>query len=337
MGKRRREVCESMKEFRPLRKRTIASLALLLLLLALLTAAAVRAYALLNTVLDGRQAHSRTDGSLSYFQLREQMFSAQADTRVSGWLSLVRMEECRIGEGGDLRCGTRYWPVEANADAPWAIVLHGGFGTDRQQVTDIACMLSLAGYHVLTPDLYAYGQSAGSVSSLGLVDAADIERWVRWILEEDPDPDIVLYGIDEGAAACLLAGRALPQIIRAVAVDSVYTSVEDRAYQLAQEAGDLFSRFDRVLFSAAFRAVHGISLGDGDLIEAAKDYPLPLLVIHGTGDKDVPAWHGEDIAAAAGENAQLYFAEGAGHGMARFLEPQMYRKMLLGFYDSALK
>lgn len=326
-----------MKEFRPLRKRSIAFLALLLILLAFLMAAALRAYTLLNTALDGRQTHSRTDGTLSYFQLREQMFSAQADTRVSGWLTLVRMEECRIGEGGDLRCGTRYWPVEANADAPWAIVLHGGFGTDRQQVIDIACMLSLAGYHVITPDLSAHGQSAGSVSSLGLVDAADIERWVRWILAEDPDPDIVLYGIDEGAAACLIAGRALPEIIRAVAADSVYTSVEGRAYQLAQAAGGSLARLDRTLFAAAFHAVQGVPLDEGNLAEAARDYPLPLLLIHGTGDRDVPAWHSEDIAIAAGENAQLYFAEGAGHGMARFLEPETYQKMLLGFYDSALK
>lgn len=325
-----------MKEIRPVRKRIVLLAVLLLLLAALLGAAAVRAYMLLSAALDGRRAYGETDGELSYFQLREQMFSAQADTRVSGWLSMVRSEPWAAGTQSDFRRGMAYWPVEENEDAPWAIVLHGGLGTDRNQVTDIACMLSLAGYHVITPDLYAHGQSAGGISSLGLADAQSISEWVRRILAWKPDADIVLYGIDEGGVACLLAGRSLPENVRAVAVDSVYASTQERAYDLALRARGELSGLDRALLGAAFRVAQGVSLGEGDLIEAAKDYPLPLLVIHGTGDKEVSAWHGEDIAIAAGENAQLYFAEGAGHGMARYLEPERYWERLLSFYASAL-
>ena len=325
-----------MKETRLVRKGCAAACVLLLAVLLLGSAAAVYAYQLLSAALGGRRITAEEEERLSYFQLREQMFASQADVRVSGWLSFVHTDAWAAGTGSDFRRGTQYWPVDGNEDAPWAIVLHGGLGTDRQQVIDIACMLSLAGYHVITPDLYAHGQSAGSISSLGLADARNISEWIRRILIWKPDADIVLFGVDEGAAACLLAGRDLPENVRAVAVDSAYRNARDRAYDLALRARGKLSGFDRLLLDAAFRAVHGVSLDDGDLIEAVKGYPLPLLVIHGTGDKDVPAWHGEDIALAAGENAQLYFAEGAGHGMARFLEPDAYSEMLLSFFDSAI-
>lgn len=326
-----------MKEIRPVKKGIDALIAMLIILATLICAIAIYANNLLYTTLDGKRMRSELEQATNYFTLREQMFARQADTRVSGWLSIVRSDAWAAGTEKSFRRGTEYWPVEENEYAPWAIVLHGGLGTDRQQVTDIACMLSIAGYHVITPDLYAHGQSAGSISSLGLADAENISEWVRRILAWKPDADIVLYGIDEGGAACLLAGRSLPENVRAVAVDSVYKNIQERAYDLAlRERGEL-SCIDRALLSAAFRAVQGVSLGDGDLIEAAKDYPLPLLVIHGTGDGEVPAWNGEDIAIAAGENAQLYFAEGAGHGMARYLDPQEYERRLLTFFSDALE
>ena len=63
---------------------------------------------------------------------------------------------------------------------------------------------------------------------------------------------------------------------------------------------------------------------------------VPLLLIHGTGDTQVLAWQSEDIAQAAGENAQLLLVEGAEHGMARYLEPDAYYDALLGFFEHAL-
>ena len=63
---------------------------------------------------------------------------------------------------------------------------------------------------------------------------------------------------------------------------------------------------------------------------------VPLLLFHGTGDQIVPAWHSEDIALAAGENARLVFVEGAEHGLSRFVEPKRYYDELLRFFENAL-
>ena len=64
---------------------------------------------------------------------------------------------------------------------------------------------------------------------------------------------------------------------------------------------------------------------------------VPLLLIHGTGDEIVPAWHSEDIAAAAGERAQLLFVEGAGHGLSRYVDPEAVYDTMLRFFQDALQ
>lgn len=326
-----------MKVIRPVKRKAALLAALAAVAAALFSVAFIRAYGLLDTALDGRRMRDAYGETLTYFQLREQMFAGQADTRVSGWLSLVQSEEVSIRSERGTLAATHYAPVGHTENTPWALVVHGGLGTDRSQVIDIACALSLAGYHVLTPDLYAHGRSEGKISSLGLREADDAKSWIGWILAQDADAQIVLYGVDEGGIACLIAGAESPAGVAAVAVDSVYLSVEDRLLQLAQETHDDLTEIDRLLLRAAFRAVHGVPADEGGLERIAADYPLPLLLVHGTGDEDVPAWHAEDIARAAGENAELYFAEGAGHGMSRFLDPQKYSEILLGFFAGALE
>ena len=78
-----------------------------------------------------------------------------------------------------------------------------------------------------------------------------------------------------------------------------------------------------------------ININDGCRLGYVGDVEVPLLLMHGTGDQDVPAWHSEDIALAAGERAQLYYVEGAGHGMARYVDQTGYYAALIGFFDRA--
>ena len=49
------------------------------------------------------------------------------------------------------------------------------------------------------------------------------------------------------------------------------------------------------------------------------------------------AANSEDIAAAAGDNVRLLYVEGAGHGMARYVDETAYYEALLGFYDEAVQ
>lgn len=307
--------------------------AIFLLIGALLLS--VQGSRVLHAALDGRRERER-ETQVTSFSLREQMVLEQTGARVRGWQSVVTSETVTAVAGRGRLSAELFSPIGGGDDAPWALVLHGGLGTDHSQVLDVACALSLQGCRVLAPDLYAHGKSDGETASLGLRDAEDVLTWVEWILLEDMDARIVCFGQDEGAVALLLAAAwGLPQSVAAVAADSAYVSVQARAHELLAQADS--SWLGRHLLDPAYRLTHGVSIAEGNVADRIAEADVPLLLIHGTGDTQMLAWQSEDIARAAGEKAQLLLVEGAEHGMARYLEPDAYYDALLGFFEHALR
>ena len=328
------------------KKRWILLCAVVLCVLALGGAGLLRGMHLLHTALDGRRTRPQEDTRMTDGLLRAQMVRSQMDTRTQGWLTVIPTEEIAMNTQRGKLYAWLFAPLykdkdeDEDEDAPWALVLHGGLGTDHMDVLDVACALSMEGYRVLAPDLYAHGKSEGSCASLGLSEAEDVRAWIQWMLEREPDAGIVIWAQDEGAAAALAAaGGGLPQAVRAIAADSAYASIQGRAHELLAEVADgpaSKNRLDKILMDAAYCLMHGASVRDGELTDMLRKVDMPLLLLHGTGDQDVPAWHSEDLAAAAGEKASLFFAEGALHGMARHAQPQAYYDVLLDFYEAAL-
>lgn len=323
-----------------MRKRWIAAGTALLCALALGAAGLLRGVQLVYTVLDGRRVRPQEEIRMTDGTLYAQMMHSQAQARTQGWQTVIPTEEITLNAPRGTLYARLFAPLYEDEDAPWALVLHGGLGTDHTDVLDMAGALSMEGYRVLAPDLYAHGRSAGSCTSLGLREAEDVHAWVSWMLERDGDAQIVIWAQEEGAAAALLAAGALPGAVRAIACDSAYASIRARAHQLLEEhtkeKGSLL-RLDGVLMEIGYRLLHGADIRTGELEEAAKKAPMPLLLLHGTLDQDVPAWHSEDLAAAAGEGASLHFAEGAAHGVARYAKAQDYAETLMDFYRHTLE
>jgi len=334
------------KTYTPASRGAVLAAAFMLLMMIGCSAGVYRVHVLMKAALDGRRTRIHAAAHMAEFALREQMYSGQASPRVSAWLTVAAQEQVNLEVDGKMRTARVFEPVGVSdaagttgddGNTPWALVLHGGLGSQGADLLDVACALSLEGYRVLLPDLAAHGESAGTVSSLGVLESRDVTAWVRWIRSRDETAGIVAIGQDEGAAALLFALESLDGMICAAAADSAYSSAKSRAMEMLWEAAPYANVIDRFLFQAAYSALIARSGTDGDVCAAVRNTKTPLLVIHGTGDTDVPAWQGEDIARAAGENAQLCLIEGAAHGRARFAEPQAFYEALLGFFEEALR
>ena len=201
---------------------------------------------------------------------------------------------------------------------------------------DVACELSLAGYRVLVPDLYAHGNSDGGLSSLGAADAQDVLTWVDWVLGEKPDARVVLMGQDEGALAVLLAqAKGLPQAVTAVAAESPTLDIPQIARETLEDAGESVGALEEVLLSAAYRLAFGEKL-ERISEERFAGGGVPTLLFAGTLDEQSPAYVAQDIAAAMGSRAQVCLIEGATHGMARYVDPEQYYDALLTFFREQL-
>lgn len=263
---------------------------------------------------------------VSYFTLRAEMISGQMETRIRGWQSIAPGEQVNISAKDGQLEGYIYPAVQGGEDAPWALVPGG-----REQALDVACMLSLAGYRVLTAELVREGE----LDSLGPAEAKNVPRWVDYILSIDPDAKIVLFGQGTGAAAALIAAaNGLDDAVRAVAVDSAYSCVRTMARTRLTAAVPDAGEPDMKLLEIGYRLVFGVSMDEGDMLASIGKAGVPILLIHGTGDEIVPAWQSEDLAAACG--GELLLIEGAAHGMARFVDYAKYEGTLLAFYQKAL-
>lgn len=313
----------------------LSAVLLLILVLALALDASVwRARGLLHEALDGRRERAVQQAYLPEFELLAQMHSRQAAAQVSGWLTVIGQREVSLTVDGEACFAREFAPITGDEYAPWALVLHGGAGTDGRQMLDMACRLSLDGYRVLLPDLRAHGRSGGVLTTLGFLESRDVLDWVQWISMQRGGERIVIAAQDEGAAAALIAAKDLHGRVCAIAADSAYSSVYARAEELLLETHAGAGKADRWLFRTAFSALLGGYRED--VLDAVRNIDLPLLLIHGTANDAVPAWHSEDIAQSAGENARLLLIEGGLHGMGRFADPQAYYDALTAFFKEAL-
>ena len=304
---------------------------MLTLSLAILIAAALRSRSLLRTAFDGRHSQTEEEAAISRFDMKPEMTREQTKPRISGWLSVLSPEDVAVrSERGMLR-GQVFPPLSGDTDAPWAILLDGS------QMLDVACELSLAGYRVLVPDLYAHGKSDGELSSLGAADAQDVLTWVDWVLGEKPDARIVLMGQDEGALAVLLAQeKGLPQAVTAVAAESPTLDIPQIARETLEDAGESVGALEEVLLGAAYRLAFGEKL-ERISEERFAGGGVPTLLFAGTLDEQSPAYVAQDIAAAMGSRAEVCLIEGATHGMARYVDPEQYYDALLAFFREQLE
>lgn len=313
---------------------------LALLLMALLTAyGAVCAWRVRNmmyTALDGRRTRTAQTAHIPEFTLRAQMNSAQAFSQVNGFMAIAEQKAIELSVDGEMRYARVFEPIGDQKENVWALVLHGGVGTDGSSLLDVACRLSLHGYRVVLPDLRGHGESEGTLCTMGIAESEDVLAWINWIDMQDRNARTVVYGMDEGGVAALLAAQRRPGCILAIAADSVYTDCFARAQQIEQETYPDCTKMEKILFHLAYKAMCLQGSKHGDVLRAVAEIDADLLLIHGTGDEDVPAWHSED-AAAAGRRAQLLLVEGAAHGFARFIDPDAYYEALLSFYTRALE
>ena len=309
---------------------------MLTLILAILIAAALKSRSLLRTAFDGRHSQTEEEAAISRFDMKPEMTREQTKPRISGWLSVLSPEDVAVrSERGMLR-GQVFPPLSGDTDAPWAILFHGGEGTDGSQMLDVACELSLAGYRVLVPDLYAHGNSDGGLSSLGAADAQDVLTWLDWVLGEKPDARVVLMGQDEGALAVLLAqAKGLPQAVTAAAAESPTLDIPQIARETLEDAGESVGALEEALLGAAYRLAFGERL-ERISEERFAGGGVPTLLFAGTLDEQSPAYVAQDIAAAMGGRAQVCLIEGATHGMARYVDPEQYYDALLTFFREQL-
>jgi pimeloyl-ACP methyl ester carboxylesterase len=240
------------------------------------------------------------------------------------------------------RLTLRAWlltPAEPNQQA--AILLHG-LSDNRTGMIGYAELLLAHHFTVLMPDARAHGASDGAIATYGLLERNDIHLWFNWLLTNTHPACIDALGESMGAAQ-LLQSLAVETSFCAVAAESAFSNFHeigyDRAGQFFRTGPWLGRTLLRPALAIAFlyaKEKYGLDLSQVSPEDAVARTTVPVFLIHGRDDSNIPVRHSERIAAHASQagnsNVVLWEIPGADHCGGISTAPDEFVTRLLSWF-----
>ncbi len=197
----------------------------------------------------------------------------------------------------------RAWGIRlANSNGNAVILLHG-LADNRLGMTGYAELLLSRGFSVLMPDARAHGTSGGGLATFGLLESDDIHRWLDWMEQNDHPECIFGLGESMGAAQLLQSLRSETRFC-AVAAESPFASFReigyDRVGQFFRTGPWLGRTLLRPVVEFAFvyaRWKYKLDFEQVSPENAAVATKIPVFLIHGQRDSNIPVRHSRLIAA----------------------------------------
>jgi alpha-beta hydrolase superfamily lysophospholipase len=227
------------------------------------------------------------------------------------WLSVPK------AEGGGAERVHGWWIPAADPAAPSVLYLHGARWSLGGNLFRIERWHRM-GFNVLAIDYRGFGRSDGDLPSEAQSYADATAAWEE-LKRRAPDPARrFVYGHSLGGAVAIdLATRSAEP--SGLIVESSFTSIRDMAdttkYGYLPVGLILTQRFDS--------------------IAKVPKLGVPVMFVHGTGDRWVPPAMSERLHAAAPEPKRLLLVEGGGHSNVSRVAFDAYRAAVLEFVASA--
>ena len=248
------------------------------------------------------------------------------------WLAGAVIEDQTIvSDDGLTLAGEVYWTdPESHL---WMLGVHG-YTSKKEDYHNVASVFAGRGYNILLPDMRAHGESEGKYIGMGWLDRKDMLRWIDLIVDLDPGAQIILHGTSMGGAAVMMtAGENLPENVRGIVEDCGYSSVWDI---FRDELKLLFGLPPfPVLYSASIvsKLQAGYSFGEGSAVKQLTNAKVPMLFIHGGEDNFVRTDMVYEVYEACPTTKDILVVEGAGHGEAYAMDPELYFDTVFSFIE----
>ncbi len=210
-----------------------------------------------------------------------------------------------------------WWP-DADPNAPVVYYLHGVRWNLTGHLRRIE-QLREFGYSVFAIDYRGFGKSDGDLPSEQMVYEDAMAGW-KWLIERQPDPGRrLIYGHSLGGAVAIdlaakLAadGTACRPQARGLIVEATFTSLPDVAAEL----------------SWSWLPTSLILTQRFDSISKIRTIDVPVLVVHGAGDRFIPAKFSQALYGAAPEPKRLLLVENGSHNNSMWTGNGDYRRAL---------
>jgi fermentation-respiration switch protein FrsA (DUF1100 family) len=227
----------------------------------------------------------------------------------------------RVGDAAAPQRIHAWWWPDANPEAPVVYFLHGVRWNLTGQVRRLQ-QLHDFGFSVFAIDYRGFGKSDGALPSEPMT-YEDAEAGWNWLVARVPEASRrFIYGHSLGGAVAIdLATRLAAhdngtRQAHGLIVESTFTSLPDIAAELSWSWLPT-----RLILSQRF-----------DSIDKVKAIDLPVLFVHGTGDRYVPARFSQALYEAAPNPKKLLLIANGGHNNAMWIGDPQYQETLADFF-----
>lgn len=233
-----------------------------------------------------------------------------------------------------------YLPASSPSDKT-VIFVHGISGS-RLMGLWYNSLYTNAGYNVLLYDSRAHGESGGPSATWGYYEKYDLDQWVDWVKERQPNGIIGIHGVSMGAATAL-EHAALNESAKRVnfyIADSAYADLEDLLIQQVDATVNLHNPlWVKTLLkysSAAAYIDSGFRYNQVSPIRSVSTVTTPILYLHGEADPLVSVAMCRQLYNSTKGYREIYTFPNVGHAMAIFDRKNEYRLYVQSFIQTAL-
>lgn len=214
----------------------------------------------------------------------------------------------------------------------WMITVHDA-GKDYHSLMDMIYEADHRGYNVLAIDQRACGMSEGRYTSLGWVEHYDVISWVNWLVRNDSQAQIVLYGTGVGGDTVMnCVGDFMPKNVRAAIEDSGSAGVQETVLQGIR----LMHKIDGKLFMPSvdmyLKQFLHFSMLDISTKHQLQNARIPVFFVHGGEDEIIPTSMVFDNFYSCSAVKEIYVVEGAAHLQCHKAED--YYQRIFNFVDT---
>ena len=216
------------------------------------------------------------------------------------------------------------WLITSKTSKGTVIVGHG-YPADKSNVLPVVRFL-YPEYNLLLYDHRYFGESSGLITTAGFKEVRDVKAAINFVNKRfGKQKPIALYGFSLSASAMLMAQPPVEAII----AESPYADLERMIKRSYAIFGPLKYPFVQTTKALA-KIFLGINPKEVSPELAVKNISVPILIIHGEKDAQIPVDNAYAIKSS-NNDIELWIVKGSGHGETYALEKEEYERRVKTF------
>lgn len=225
-----------------------------------------------------------------------------------------------------------YIPAEGSTKT---IVFSHGYGANREEswvpMYDLAHYAHSLNFNVVMFDYGFAAQDNKDIATGGKKESQQLLGAIDFAKERGAE-ELVVWGFSMGAGTALQAGL-VSEDIDAMILDSTFLLEPDTLYHNIKQNIDLPRQPSLAIMEMLFPVLNGTGLNQIPYAKVkAKDYPFPILLMHGTEDDKAPYPIAEELAAnQSNPFSESWVIEGSHHELLFREHPREYLRRVSAF------